>query len=548
MNILTIAGGVALILFAIRFLRKGLDRMFGHRLHLWVEGMSRRSRLGTTAAGTVFGAAAPSSTAQTLLALQLLDRGKLPPDRMLMFLLGANVGITVTVQLLAFRLFDWYPLFLIAGTAGYLWFRADAARGVGQSLLALGFVFLGMRVISNAALQLTADPDVPTVIALLENHHGLLVVFAAGLTLLTQSSTATIGLAIALAEAGIGTAGTAVAVVLGANLGLGLTSIVAGWPTLAGRQLACANVVLKGSVIFASLLAFAAILRGVAAFPGDIAHLAANVHTGFNILVALLGAIFAGLVGRLIVKTVPPPPGEVDEFQIAGSHLDPAALSSPLFALANASRETLQLAEEVKAMFAAAWRAYREHDRALARQVQQHDDRVDAHHAAIKHYLSRIPSDAMSERDGQLYFGLMHFASQLEAIADVVEKSIAREVLKAGPPGEEMAGEDVASLADLERRVTRRFELAILVLTNRDSALARRFQQEGEELKNWCIEAQRRHYQQLTGGDVREQEASTTFLDVFNALRRISGLLNTIGHTVIRGKLGVRPSSSSQAS
>jgi phosphate:Na+ symporter len=535
---LTIAGGVALILFAVRFLRKGLDRIFGHRLHKWVEGMSRRSRPGTTAAGMAFGAAAPSSTAQTLLALQLLDRGKLPPDRMLMFLLGANVGITVTVQLLAFRLFDWYPLFLIAGTAGYLWCRADVARGVGQSLLALGFVFLGMRVISGAAGQLTAGPDVPTVIALLENHEGLLVIFAAGLTLLTQSSTATIGLAIALAEAGVGTTETAVAVVLGANLGLGLTSIVAGWSTSAGRQLALANLVLKGAVIITVLFAFSAVVRGLSAFPIDVAHLAANVHTGFNVVVALLGAVFASLVGRLIVKAVPPPPGEVDELLSAGSHLDPAALSSPLFALANASRETLQLAEEVKAMFAAAWRAYQNHDRALARHVQQHDDSVDAHHSAIKHYLSRIPSDAMSERDGQLHFGLMHFISQLEAIADVTEKAIARQVMKGGPPAEEMAADDLASLADLERRVTRRFELAILVLTNRDSALAERFQMEGEELKKWCIEAQRRHYQGLTGGDVREQQASTAFLDVFNALRRISGLLNTIGHTVIRGKLG----------
>ncbi len=538
MNMLSIVGGVALILFAIRFLRKGFDRIFGHRLHAWVEGMTRRSRPATTAAGMAFGAVAPSSTAQTLLALQLLDRGKLPPDRMLMFLLGSSVGITVTVQLLAFRLFDWYSLFLIAGTAGFLWLRSDAARGVGQSLLALGFVFLGMRIISDAAMRLTANPDIATVLALLENHPGILIIFAAVLTLLTQSSTATIGLAIGLAEGGIGTTATALAVVLGANLGLGFTSIIAGWPTIAGRQLAVANLVLKGTVVAAMLFAFDPIWRALSLLPLDVPHLAANVHTGFNVMVAVLGAAFAGLIGRLVVKAVPAPPGGGDELLHAGTHLDPNALSSPLFALANASRETLQLAEEVKAMFAAAWRAYTGHDRALARQVQQNDDNVDTHHAAIKHYLSQIPTDAMSERDGQLHFGLLHFASQLEAIADVIEKSIAREVLKGEPPAEAMPPDDLASLTDLERRVTRRFELAILVLTNRDPILARRFQQEGEELKNWCIEAQRQHYQRLSGGDVRVQQASTSFLDVFNALRRISGLLNTIGHTIIRGKLG----------
>src|SRR4051794_37989477 len=112
MVLLNIAGGVALILFGIRFLRKGLDRLLGHGLYLWLERLVQRPAKAA-AAGFAFGTVAPSSTAQTLLTLQLLNAGKLSTESMLGFLLGANLGITVMVQLIAFRLFDYYAPFIV---------------------------------------------------------------------------------------------------------------------------------------------------------------------------------------------------------------------------------------------------------------------------------------------------------------------------------------------------------------------------------------------------------------------------------------------------
>src|SRR5471030_3166739 len=150
MVLLNIAGSVALILFGIRFLRKGLERMLGHALHAWLERMARRPWTAAFA-GFVFGIVAPSSTAQTLLALQLLNAGKLPAESMLGFLLGANVGITVTVQLIALRFFDYYSVLLVVGLIGFQAFKSETIRGAGQSLLGLGFIFLAMRVGSDAA-------------------------------------------------------------------------------------------------------------------------------------------------------------------------------------------------------------------------------------------------------------------------------------------------------------------------------------------------------------------------------------------------------------
>jgi len=536
-----IAGGVALMLFAIRFLRKGLERIFGHALHAWIERMGS-NRWKASIAGLAFGSVAPSSTAQTLLVMQLLNAGKLPAERMLVFLLGANVGITVTVQLIAFRFFDYNALFLIAGVAAYLWARTETWRGVGQALLALGFVFLSMQLISDAARSLTGDPDFQVVMSVLASRPLALIAFAAGLTFATQSSTAVIGLIIALAEAGTCDLRSVLPVVLGANLGLGLTSLVAGWSTLAGKRLASANLLLKCAVIVPLWLAGPTLVEWIGGMPGGVARHAANFHTTFNLIVAVAGALLAGVVGRLIVRAVRAAPTQ-DPFGAVPTHLDPAALSSPVFALANASRETLRLAEETKGMLQNAWRGWVERDADLVRRVQQHDERIDEMHAAIKHYLSQIPAEQMNPRDSQLQFGLLHFVSQLETVGDVIDKSFCHQLLKQLVDPRPFQPQDEADLTELHRRTVQRLEMAILVLTTRDRQTALRFLQEGDRLKTWCIEVQRTHYQRLSGGDERALQASTRFLELLNALRRISGQVNTIGHTFSRERAArVEPS------
>src|SRR5476651_1855188 len=189
MVLLNIAGGVALILFGIRFLRKGLERMLGHGLHAWLERMAQRP-LTTVLSGAAVGAVAPSSTAQTLLSLQLLTSAQIPAERVLVFLLGANIGITAMVQLIALHFFDYYTVFLIVGVIGFQFCRGETVRGIGQSVLGLGFIYLAMSIMSVAARDLTHDADFDTVFGVVLHHRLLLVFFAGLMTFLTQSSTA----------------------------------------------------------------------------------------------------------------------------------------------------------------------------------------------------------------------------------------------------------------------------------------------------------------------------------------------------------------------
>jgi phosphate:Na+ symporter len=530
MVLLNIAGSVALILFGIRFLRKGLERMLGHSLHAWLERMGRYP-VTAALAGFVFGTVAPSSTAQTLLTLQLLNAGKLSAEAMLSFLLGANVGITVTVQLIALRFFDYYSLLLVAGFIGFQAFKSETIRGAGQSLLGLGFIFLAMRVGGEAAHALSGNEDFVTILGILAHHHTLLVLFSAVLTLATQSSTAAIGLALALGQTGIVSLEVLLPVVLGANLGLGLTSLMAGLGTWQGRRLAIANLVLKGAVIVVCLAAFPTVLKLTGLMPGSLERQTANVHTLFNLVTMVLGLACATPLGRLLQRTVKP--AEPDTIPRVATHLDPAALSSPVFALANATRETLRLADEVKGMLEVAWRAFQEKNPALARSVQRHDDRIDELNTAIKLYLSRIPADALTPRDSQLQFGLLNFSSQLESIGDVIDKGLCGGIIEHVSDNVILPADEQADLAELYQRVLRRVETAISVLATRDTEIAAQFLRDGDALKEWCIAIQKRHYARLPQGDPAAAQASSRFIDTVTLLRRISGQLSTIGHTFV---------------
>jgi hypothetical protein len=155
---LNIATGVILVLLGMRYVRKGLDRLFGNQLVDWLQQMTN-NRYKAFFGGMVAGAIAPSSSAIAMLSVQMLNQTALTAGRMLAVVLGANVGITVSVQLLAFRLQDYSGVFLLTGGIGFLFLKRAIFRGAGQMLLGIGLVFLAMGIIGSAGTAAAKNSD-----------------------------------------------------------------------------------------------------------------------------------------------------------------------------------------------------------------------------------------------------------------------------------------------------------------------------------------------------------------------------------------------------
>ncbi len=528
MNVgLEIAGGVALILFGIRFLRKGLDRLFGGRLVAWISRMTER-RWRAFGAGIVVGTLAPSSTALSLITLQMMHTGQLTTQRMLAVLLGANVGMTVMVQLLAFHAQDFAALFIVLGVLGFQFLRREVLRGVGQCFLSLGFIFLAMQLIGGGAAALGADPATAQWIRLFEGHPLLTFVFVAGLTICVQSSTASIGFAIAMSAGGIFGPELLVPWVLGTNIGVSLTGFAAGWNSLEGRRLAMANLLVR--VVVAAGLLFAPALSGmlIGLLPGSPARELAMFHTGFNLLVGLLALPLIGPLTRLVTLMIVPREPTEAGLPVVSTYLDPLALESPSLALANATRETLAMADGVKVMLQSFWKGYATRDLQLMARVQQEDDRVDTSYRDIKDYLSRV-EEGMSEEETRWQFALLTFSNELESVGDLIEKNLCDLLRKQTADGTMLPEPDFLALQELYERVLARFTVAVSLLANRGGSQSKTFRAGKESLNEWCRQAQRAHYDRLRRGG-GTMEASAYFLDLFEGFRRINSHISTIGY------------------
>jgi len=388
-----ILGGVALVIFGVRFLRKGLDRLFGSHLIAWLQRMTT-SRTKAFFAGVVTGTCSPSSTALSVVAVNMMTSGNLTAERMLAVLLGSGVGLTVTVQLLALHIENSAVWLLFFGVLGFQFLKREIYRGLGQCLIALGLIFFAMQIIGDASRSLATHPDERTILEILDTHPDALLVLAMILTVLVQSSTASIGLGIGLVQGQLLSPGGMVAWVLGANLGIACTLLIAGYPTLEARRLALAHLLIKALGVAAVLAAMGPLTAWLHTLPFSLVRQTADFHTGFNALLGLCALPFVPLFSRLARVLIGEPAPLPQEIAAEPeSFLSDDALETPSLALAHATREVLRMTDVCQRMLAGFWSAHQQRDPEAARRVQAEDDRVDQIYNGLKNYLSRIAED-----------------------------------------------------------------------------------------------------------------------------------------------------------
>ncbi len=521
MFLLKLAAGLALITFGVRFLRKGLDRLFGGRLLVFLERASS-NRLKALCAGIVTGAAAPSSTGLSLLLAQILGSGRIGTDRLLTILLGANIGTTVLANVAALELGDYAGLLLFLGVVGFQFLRKERIRGIGQCLLALGFIFLAMDVLKEGAATFGNSKDVDAIFAVLDRHPLILCVAAAGLAVLLQSSTATVGLGIGLAAGGVLPDSLFWTWIIGTNIGLGLTSLFVSSGSLEGKRLGIANVGSK--LVVAALIACLSPLAtwGVK-LSLPVGQRLALMHTVFNVLVALISLPLVSLL-LAAVRTVFVPNRPSAEIQ--GSFLNPQALESASIALAHATRESLRMTDTVRTMLQNLWTAYLQGDTAGIKSARTQDDEVDEMHRELMLFLSQIGD--LSDFDRKWHSILMSYTSELEGVGDILEKNLSATMLRQAIDGVSLPSTDMEILGKLYKNTMLRFELVTGWVTTRETATAERIAVAMEEMDDWCSNEKRLHYERLRSADKHGLAISLCFFDILDGLRRVSDHLSTI--------------------
>jgi phosphate:Na+ symporter len=528
MVILNLASAIILILLGMRQLRKGLDRMFGNQLIEWLQRTSQ-NRYQAFLAGIVAGLIAPSSSAIAMLSVRMLSQTALTAGPMLAVVLGANVGLTVIVQLITFDLQNFASVFIVVGGIGFLFLSRALFRGTGQIFLGLGFVFLAMSMIADAGKVVAASPDMKLLFSIVDHYPWLVFATTALLALVLQSSTACIGLGIGLSKAGLVSGITLVPWILGANLGICLTMMITGWASVEGRRLALGSILLKGSAALLILIGGSSVASWVMTLlPGGIERHAANLNTLFNCIVGLSALPILTLISRGLSYLVPSQ--TLEEQDDTGVFLDPLLLQAPSLALSQAAREELRILDHLKLMLRTVCALRLDQSKQV--KIGEWYDRIVAIQAALKDYLGQIADENLRDSDIDRRFNLLDYSQELVIIGTLIKRDLADAAVARSL--KEFQADDLAELENILSRTLERMQKAMVLLMTQDVAMANRFIQEKEQISEHYRSVRKRHLERLVPG----QNLNTGLFDLLNCFRRINSHLIAVAYAIVRGGRG----------
>ena len=427
-----LGGGLALFLYGMRKMTDALKTVAGAGLKDVLARLTT-NRLTGALSGAFITAVIQSSSVTTVMVVGFVSAGLISFTQSVGIIMGANIGTTVTAQIIAFNITKYSLVMIAAGFVTELLAKSQRTRHYGIALMGLGLLFFGMELMSSAAAPLRTYPPF---ISFMQEVHTPLVGLLAGLaaTVVVQSSSATTGIVIVLGTQGFITLESGIALILGANVGTCITAVLSaiGKPRDAVKA-ASVHVLfnLVGVLLVVWFIApFAELVRavspvapelsGAARLAAEVPRQIANAHTIFNVGSTLLLIGFAGTLANLAERLVPKPkaapPGEGHPV-----YLDAVYLDQPAVALDRVKLELERLAGLTKSMAGAALpTAITGHDAEL-NALRERDADIDELHGAIVSYLGKLSMGSLVEplpRRVQEYFGV---ANYLENVGDVVE-------------------------------------------------------------------------------------------------------------------------------
>jgi len=476
-------GGLALFLYGMSQVADSLKVVAGDRMKSILARLTRH-RVAGVATGAFVTAVIQSSSVTTVLVVGFISAGLMTLGQSVGVILGADIGTTVTVQIIAFNIQE-YSLLLIA--AGFLVMfggrRRSMLRHYGMALMALGLVFLGMGIMGDSMSPLRTWR--PLLVLMTRLQDPLLGIFVGTLfTAAIQSSAAAIGIVIVLASQGLISLEAGIALLLGANIGTTATALLAsvGRPRDAQRA-AVIHLIFKvvGVVIwvfFIPELTWLATrvspshpeLSGVARLAADTPRQLANAHTLFNVANTVLflpfGGVFVWLSRRLLRAR---PEGEG---RVRARYLDERLLSTPAFALDRARLELLHMGDLVTEMLRDILPAVLRGSRDELLTFKDRDDAVDQLHGRIVTYLGRVSQVPLTAAQTGELFRLMEAANDLENIGDVIETNLVSLGYSRLDDGVRVSEATTAVIEDLHATVSRALDMALLAVTQKNELAA----------------------------------------------------------------------------
>jgi phosphate:Na+ symporter len=438
--IITTLGGLGLFILGMKMMTDGLQMSAGKRIKSILSAVSSNRVIGFVT-GAVVTAMIQSSSATTVMLIGFTTAGLMTLQQAVGMILGANVGTTVTAQLIAFKLTKLALPAIALGVLLKFFSQKKKTRYVGEIILGFGLLFYGMVVMKHGLSPIKSDPAFLAFFTKFDpsSMGGLLlsVFVGAGLTVLVQSSSATIGLTMTLAGQGLLTFPGAMALVLGENIGTTITAQLAtlGSNNTNAHRAAHAHTMFNVLGVSFMLCVFPwfiqlveAITQALGGGPldqvadGDVVNVGryiANGHTLFNVINACFFLIILPWLIKVAVLLAPKEEEDVDYFRLP--NFGDRLVDTPIAAIVETRSEILRMAQTARYTFRKTVKRLKDRDYKKLAKWRQVENHLDDMQREIVAYLTRIYQGDVSESEAKEISSLMRMTNNIERIGDSVE-------------------------------------------------------------------------------------------------------------------------------
>lgn len=534
--IINLMGGLGLFLYGMNLMGDGLQKSAGDKLKQAIELLTSNTIMGVIV-GTLVTMVIQSSSATTVMVVGFVNAGIMSLGQAIGVIMGANIGTTITAQLVSLDVDFLAPVALGVGIVIYMFSKKPKLKHFAEILIGFGILFTGMDFMKDAMNPLAEYKGFTDMLVSFGNNPvlGLLMGFA--LTAIIQSSSASMGMLIALASQGLIPITAALPILYGDNIGTCVTSLISSIGASRNAKRAAVmhltfNII--GSLIFMLVLSGPIVKIVTAMNPTDTARQIANAHTLFNIVNVLILLPFAKLIVKLTMKLVPEKESELEEKKIV-KYIDDRMIETPSIALANTVKETLRMGEKAKESLNSAMEGLLEKSSEKVKKSFGREKLVNDLQKNILSYLLKLSKASLDESSREVVDVLFNTVNDIERIGDHAE-NIAELAQSAIEMNETFSEAGKAELQSMYNKVISTYTYALEAMRTSNVDLACKVIKMEEQVDIMEKSCRSNHMNRLNNSSC-SIDNGVIYLDVVSNLERVSDHAVNIAQQVISARL-----------
>ena len=532
--ILTMAGGLGLFLFGMQLMSQSIEKVAGAKLRHILEIFTTNRFMGMIV-GIVFTGIIQSSSACTAMVVSFVNAGLMNLSQAAGVIFGANIGTTITSQLVSFNLSEAAPVILLTGVLVAMFSGKQNIKQIAEIIIGFGILFLGLQTMSGAMAGMRDEPRIVNMLASLTNPF-LATLVGMILTSVIQSSSVTVSIVLLMANQGLLELPICLYIILGCNIGACTTALLA---SLSGKKDAKRaalihfwfNVIGTVIIYIVLMLGMDTVIRLIQSISADNGRFVANAHTIIKIFQVIVLFPFSGLIVKLSCLCVPGEDKKIsyrESYQL--KYIGEKVVFNPATAVVEVVKELERMAALANENLNRAMNALITLDEDDITEVYEVEKNINFLNHAITDYLVKINQSTLPIEDLKSIGALFHVVNDIERIGDHAE-NVADAAKQRKEEGISISKEAQRELGEMLDMVNTIIQYAIEMFVDSDESHMKEIETLEDRVDSKEKELQRKHVERLTRGECTP-EAGMIFSDIVSGLERVADHATNIAFAI----------------